>query len=128
MMPKAKAAAMKALEIDANLAEAHASLGWAGFTYDLDSTTRLISAGIRWSWVRALLLHTGCLGKLMQQKGCTVKLWLNMNSTRHFRLPTSERSRPGTGCGLTRVSPTCCAASGSHRKDPRCLDSAVSKS
>ena len=27
---------MKALEIDANLAEAHVSLGWAGFTYDLD--------------------------------------------------------------------------------------------
>jgi eukaryotic-like serine/threonine-protein kinase len=36
MMPKAKAAAVKALEIDDNLAEAHASLGWAAFTYDLD--------------------------------------------------------------------------------------------
>jgi len=36
VMPKAKAAAVKALEIDANLAEAHVSLGWAGFTYDLD--------------------------------------------------------------------------------------------
>src|SRR6266705_880264 len=27
---------VKELEIDANLAEAHVSLGWAGFTYDLD--------------------------------------------------------------------------------------------
>lgn len=32
MMPKAKAAAAKALELDENLAEAHISLGWAGFT------------------------------------------------------------------------------------------------
>jgi TolB-like protein len=36
VVPKAKAAAVKALEIDGNLAEAHVSLGWAGFTYDLD--------------------------------------------------------------------------------------------
>jgi TolB-like protein/DNA-binding winged helix-turn-helix (wHTH) protein/Tfp pilus assembly protein PilF len=36
VMPKAKAAAVKALELDANLAEAQVSLGWAGFTYDLD--------------------------------------------------------------------------------------------
>src|SRR6266404_2638465 len=36
VMPKAKAAAVKALELDDNLAEAHVSLGWAGFTYDLD--------------------------------------------------------------------------------------------
>jgi TolB-like protein/Tfp pilus assembly protein PilF len=36
VMPKAKAAAVKALGIDDNLAEAHVSLGWAGFTYDLD--------------------------------------------------------------------------------------------
>ncbi len=35
-MPKAKAAALKALEIDDRLAEAHASLGFASFTYDLD--------------------------------------------------------------------------------------------
>src|SRR5260370_35397878 len=39
LMPKAKAAAVKALEIDDNLAEAHASLGGAGFTYDLDCQT-----------------------------------------------------------------------------------------
>jgi TolB-like protein/DNA-binding winged helix-turn-helix (wHTH) protein/tetratricopeptide (TPR) repeat protein len=38
VMPKAKAAAVKALELDDNLAEAHVSLGWAGFTYDLDWT------------------------------------------------------------------------------------------
>ena len=36
VMPKAKAAAVKALELDDNLAEAQVSLGWAGFTYDLD--------------------------------------------------------------------------------------------
>ena len=36
LMPKAKAAAVKALELNDNLAEAHVSLGWAGFTYDLD--------------------------------------------------------------------------------------------
>ena len=36
VVPKAKAAAARALEIDANFAEAHVSLGWAGFTYDLD--------------------------------------------------------------------------------------------
>jgi serine/threonine protein kinase/tetratricopeptide (TPR) repeat protein len=35
-MPKAKAAAAKALEIDPNLAEAHISLGYASFTYDWD--------------------------------------------------------------------------------------------
>jgi TolB-like protein len=39
VVPKAKAAAVKALEIDATLAEAHVSLGWAGFTYDLDWPT-----------------------------------------------------------------------------------------
>jgi tetratricopeptide (TPR) repeat protein len=35
-MPKAKASAMKALEIDAGLAEAHISLGYASFTFDWD--------------------------------------------------------------------------------------------
>jgi tetratricopeptide (TPR) repeat protein len=35
-MPKAKAAASKALEIDDGLAEAHLSLLWASFTYDWD--------------------------------------------------------------------------------------------
>jgi serine/threonine protein kinase/tetratricopeptide (TPR) repeat protein len=34
VMPKAKAAAAKALEIDDGLAEAHVSLGYASFTYD----------------------------------------------------------------------------------------------
>ena len=38
-MPKAKAAASKALEIDDRLAEAHVSLGWASFTYDWDWPT-----------------------------------------------------------------------------------------
>lgn len=36
VMPKAKTAAVKALEIDDRLAEAHGSLGWASFTYDWD--------------------------------------------------------------------------------------------
>ncbi len=36
VMPKAKAAALKALELDDTLAEAHGSLGWASFTYDRD--------------------------------------------------------------------------------------------
>jgi tetratricopeptide (TPR) repeat protein len=36
MMPKAKAAAAKALEIDGELAEAHIALGYASFTYDWD--------------------------------------------------------------------------------------------
>jgi TolB-like protein/Flp pilus assembly protein TadD len=36
MWPKAKAAALKALEIDHNLAEAHVALGWVSFTYDWD--------------------------------------------------------------------------------------------
>lgn len=35
-MPKAKAAAAKGLEIDKDLAEAHVSLGYIRFTYDLD--------------------------------------------------------------------------------------------
>ena len=35
-MPRAKAAAAKALEIDDELAEAHISLGYASFTYDWD--------------------------------------------------------------------------------------------
>ncbi len=38
VMPKAKAAATKALEIDDGLAEAHVSLGYASFTYDWDWT------------------------------------------------------------------------------------------
>jgi serine/threonine protein kinase/Tfp pilus assembly protein PilF len=38
VMPKAKAAAIKALEIDDRLAEAHVSLGYASFTYDWDWT------------------------------------------------------------------------------------------
>jgi serine/threonine protein kinase/Tfp pilus assembly protein PilF len=38
VMPKAKAAAAKALEIDDCLAEAHVSLGYASFTYDWDWT------------------------------------------------------------------------------------------
>ena len=36
VMPRAKTAAMKALEIDDGLAEAHASLGWAKLTLDWD--------------------------------------------------------------------------------------------
>jgi serine/threonine protein kinase/Tfp pilus assembly protein PilF len=36
VMPKAKAAAMKALEIDDTLAEAHTSLGWVKMDYDWD--------------------------------------------------------------------------------------------
>ena len=35
-MPKAEAAALKALELDETLAEAHASLGFVGFSYDWD--------------------------------------------------------------------------------------------
>ena len=35
-MPKAKTAALKGLEIDQNLAEAHVSLGYVSFTYDGD--------------------------------------------------------------------------------------------
>ncbi|HEX7425019.1 MAG TPA: protein kinase [Terriglobales bacterium] len=38
VMPKAKAAAAKALETDDGLAEAHVSLGYASFTYDWDWT------------------------------------------------------------------------------------------
>jgi adenylate cyclase len=36
MWPKGKAAALKALEIDDNLAEAHVALGWVSLTYDWD--------------------------------------------------------------------------------------------
>jgi serine/threonine protein kinase/Tfp pilus assembly protein PilF len=36
IMPKAKAAAIRALEIDPGLAEAHIALGYASFTYDWD--------------------------------------------------------------------------------------------
>src|SRR5262249_31970739 len=36
MWPKSKAAALKALEIDDNLPEAHVALGWFSFTYDWD--------------------------------------------------------------------------------------------
>src|ERR1700736_5737271 len=36
MWPKAKAAALKALELDNNLAEAQVALGWVSFTYDWD--------------------------------------------------------------------------------------------
>ena len=36
IMPKAKAAAVRALEIDEQLADAHVSLGYASFTYDWD--------------------------------------------------------------------------------------------
>jgi len=36
VMPKAKAAAMKALELDESVAEAHAALGWVKWAYDWD--------------------------------------------------------------------------------------------
>ncbi|HEV8132938.1 MAG TPA: hypothetical protein VGQ81_16945, partial [Acidobacteriota bacterium] len=36
VMPKSKAAALKALAIDDRLGEAHVALGWASFTYDWD--------------------------------------------------------------------------------------------
>jgi TolB-like protein/DNA-binding winged helix-turn-helix (wHTH) protein/Tfp pilus assembly protein PilF len=36
LLPKAKAAALKALEIDNDLAEAHATLGWIKWVYELD--------------------------------------------------------------------------------------------
>ncbi len=36
VMPKAKAAAMKALEIDESLAEAHSALGWVEWSWDWD--------------------------------------------------------------------------------------------
>jgi serine/threonine-protein kinase len=36
VMPKAKAAAVKALELDGTLAEAHAALGWVRWRYDWD--------------------------------------------------------------------------------------------
>jgi eukaryotic-like serine/threonine-protein kinase len=38
VMPKAKAAAMKALELDESVAEAHAALGWVKWAYDWDWT------------------------------------------------------------------------------------------
>jgi DNA-binding winged helix-turn-helix (wHTH) protein/tetratricopeptide (TPR) repeat protein len=38
LLPEAKAAAVRALEIDSNLAEAHASLGWIKWIHDLDLT------------------------------------------------------------------------------------------
>src|SRR6266536_1262259 len=38
MWPKAKAAALKALELDDNLVEAHVALGWVSSTYDWDWT------------------------------------------------------------------------------------------
>jgi eukaryotic-like serine/threonine-protein kinase len=38
LMPKAKAAAAKALELDDNLADAHVALGYSSFTYDRDWT------------------------------------------------------------------------------------------
>ncbi|CAN5882214.1 hypothetical protein BH18ACI4_BH18ACI4_28250 [soil metagenome] len=34
--PQAKAAAMRALELDEDLAEAHIVLGWVGFWFDWD--------------------------------------------------------------------------------------------
>src|SRR5688500_2250564 len=35
-MPKAKAAALRALQLDEGLAEAHAALGWVSLQYDWD--------------------------------------------------------------------------------------------
>jgi serine/threonine-protein kinase len=39
VMPKAKAAALKALEMDDGLGEAHVSLGWVSYSYDWDWPT-----------------------------------------------------------------------------------------
>ena len=67
-MPKAKAAAMKALELDENLAEAHASLGLVRFFYDWDWP------GAEREFKRALALnpsladaHLGYAGFLVSQ-------------------------------------------------------------
>ena len=51
--PKAKAAATKALEIDDQLAEAHASLGWSRFAFDWDW------AGAEREFKRAIDLNPG---------------------------------------------------------------------
>lgn len=50
IMPKAKAAAANALELDANRAEAHVSLAYASFTYDRDWP----AAGVHFERAKAL--------------------------------------------------------------------------
>lgn len=53
VLPKAKAAALRALEIDPELAEAHASLGWVTLVYDRDL------AAAEESFRRAIALNPG---------------------------------------------------------------------
>jgi Flp pilus assembly protein TadD len=52
-LPKAKAAAIKAIELDPTLAEAHASLGWVTLVYDRDF------AGSERAFKRAIELNPG---------------------------------------------------------------------
>jgi TolB-like protein len=76
-IPKAKAAAWRALDLDAASAEAHAVLGWAGWTFDWDwqhSESRLRSAeelapsyGLARLWHSLLLTVLGRFDEALQE-------------------------------------------------------------
>jgi len=82
--PKAKAAATKALEIDAALAEAHAALGWAKFAYDWDwaGAERELRQAIELrsgyttahQWYSHLLVYQGRIPEALAQVQRTLEL------------------------------------------------------
>ena len=81
-MPKAKAAALRALELDPSFADAHCSLGLVQFVYDWDWPASEVS------FKRALALNPGCISAhhfyslLLSANHRTKSLW--STSTRRF--------------------------------------------
>ena len=83
-VPRAKAAAKKALEIDPDLAEAHASLGYAALTYDWDWSTaeqefkRAIQLnpnyGTSYQWYSSLFRALGQFDNAIAQAEKTVEI------------------------------------------------------
>jgi tetratricopeptide (TPR) repeat protein len=82
--PEAKAAATRALEIDATLAEAHAALGWTYFTYDWDWVAgerefrRAIELKSGYTtahqWYSHLLMYQGRVAEALDQVQRTLEL------------------------------------------------------
>jgi len=92
-MPKAKAAALKALEVDDHLAEPHVSLGYISFTYD-------------WDWLAA--------GKHFQQALALNPAYTRAHYAYPFYLSTVGRSQEALAVAKSALALDPASASASH--------------